>query len=305
MHITNPQDPSDKPGLHKPDWLKIRPVFGETYRKVKDLIGELNLHTVCQEALCPNISECYSARTATFIILGDICTRNCQFCNVKKGQPPQCDHSEPARVAEACAKLDLKFAVITSVTRDDLPDGGASIFAETTRLIKSQSPSCGVELLIPDLQGDLTALNSIIDSGPDVLAHNLETVPRLYKTVRPMAQYQRSLNILKAAREMSSRVIVKSGIMVGLGENEDEIFDVIREARDHGCQVLTIGQYLRPSKAHLPVEKFFPPEWFKMVKEKGEALGMEYIEAGPLVRSSYLAHKQVAGLRCKTSKSGD
>jgi lipoic acid synthetase len=292
-----------KQGISKPDWLKIRPVFGETYREVKDLISELNLHTVCQEANCPNISECYSARTATFIILGDICTRNCRFCNVKKGRPPECDRSEPARVAEACARLNLKFAVITAVTRDDLSDGGASIFAETTKLIKKQIPSCGVELLIPDLQGDLSALKTIVDSGPDVLAHNLETVPRLYPTVRPKAKYRRSLDILKASRRMNDKVIVKSGIMVGLGEEEDEVLDVIKDAGDHDCQVLTIGQYLQPSKQHLPVERFFPPEWFKMIKQKGEALGLNHIEAAPLVRSSYLAHKQLASLRHKTKNT--
>jgi len=288
-----------KSGISKPDWLKIRPIFGDTYREVKNLIGELNLHTVCQEANCPNISECYSARTATFIILGDICTRNCRFCNVKKGRPPECDLHEPARVAEGCARLELKFVVITSVTRDDLSDGGAAIFAETTRLIKAQTPSCGVELLIPDLQGDLKALKVIIDSRPDVLAHNLETVPRLYKTVRSKAQYQRSLDVLKAAREMSSDIIVKSGIMVGLSETEDEVLQVIRDAAAHGCQIFTIGQYLRPSQSHLPVERYFPPEWFDMIKKKGEALGMKHIEAAPLVRSSYLAHKQVAGFRNK------
>jgi lipoyl synthase len=291
MHINGKQ------GISKPAWLKIRPVFGESYREVKNLIGELNLHTVCQEANCPNISECYSARTATFIILGDICTRNCRFCNVKKGKPLECDLYEPARVAEACVRLSLRFSVITSVTRDDLSDGGASVFAETTQLIKSQIPSCGVELLIPDLMGNLDALKSILESKPDVLAHNLETVPRLYQSVRPKAQYQRSLDILKASREMSQNTIVKSGIMVGLGETEDEVLEVISDAKNHGCQVLTIGQYLRPSQWHLPVEEFFPPEWFKSIKEKGEALGMEYIEAGPLVRSSYLAHKQLAGFR--------
>ncbi len=293
MHI------SGKQGISKPAWLKIRPVFGETYREVKNLIGELNLHTVCQEATCPNISECYSARTATFIILGDICTRNCRFCNVKKGKPLECDLNEPSRVAEACVRLNLRFSVITSVTRDDLSDGGASVFADTTRLIKSQIPSCGVELLISDLMGDIGALKSILESKPDVLAHNLETVPRLYQTVRPKAQYQRSLDILKASREMGNNTIVKSGIMVGLGETEDEVLEVISDAKNHGCQVMTIGQYLRPSQWHLPVEAFFPPEWFASIKEKGEALGMEYIEAGPLVRSSYLAHKQLASFRHK------
>ena len=286
-------------GINKPEWLKIKPVFGEDYREVKRLISELNLHTVCQEATCPNISECYSARTATFIILGDICTRGCRFCNVKKGKPAEYDLGEPARVAEACAKLSLRFAVITSVTRDDLSDGGAAIFAETTSLIKSSIPSCGVELLIPDLMGNIDDLETILDANPDVLAHNLETVPRLYKKVRPKAQYQRSLDILKATAEKRPDIIAKTGIMVGFGETEEEVLEVINDAKGHGAQVMTIGQYLRPSEWHLPIEKYFPPEWFKMIKEKGEALGFKYIEAGPLVRSSYLAHKQVAAFRHK------
>ena len=290
---------SEKKGISKPDWLKIRPIFGDTYREVKNLMSEMNLHTVCQEASCPNISECYSARTATFIILGDICTRGCRFCNVKKGKPVEYDLNEPARVADACAKLSLRFAVITSVTRDDLSDGGAAIFAETTRLIKMKIPTCGVELLIPDLMGNIDALESVLDARPDVLAHNLETVPRLYRRVRPRAQYQRSLDLLKASSELREGIIVKSGLMVGLGETEEEILQVIADARDHGCQVLTIGQYLRPSDWHLPIEKYYPPEWFRNIKAEGEKLGMRYIEAGPLVRSSYLAHKQVAAFKHK------
>jgi lipoic acid synthetase len=290
---------TEKKGISKPEWLKIRPVFGDTYREVKNLISELNLHTVCQEATCPNISECYSARTATFIILGDICTRGCRFCNVKKGKPVDYDLEEPRRVADACARLNLRFAVITSVTRDDLSDGGAAIFAETTRLIKSKIPSCGVELLISDLQGNVDALEIILDAGPDVLAHNLETVPRLYRRVRPKAQYQRSLDVLKASAEYKDGIIVKSGLMVGLGETEEEILQVISDARRHGCQVMTIGQYLRPSEWHLPIEKYYPPEWFRHIKAEGEMLGMKYIEAGPLVRSSYLAHKQVAAFKHK------
>jgi len=289
----------EKKGISKPDWLKIRPVFGDTDREVKNLITEMNLHTVCQEATCPNISECYSARTATFIILGDICTRGCRFCNVKKGKPAEYDLEEPGRVADACAKLNLRFAVITSVTRDDLTDGGAAIFAETTRSIKSKIPTCGVELLIPDLMGNIDALEGILDARPDVLAHNLETVPRLYRRVRPKAQYQRSLDVLKASAELREGIIVKSGLMVGLGETTEEIRQVIADARDHGCQVLTIGQYLRPSEWHLPIEKYYSPEWFREIKAEGERLGMKYIEAGPLVRSSYLAHKQVAAFRHK------
>jgi len=283
----------------KPHWLKIRPQFGTAYREVKALIAEQNLHTVCQEAACPNIGECFSARTATFIILGDICTRGCRFCDVKKGKPVDYDLSEPSRVAEACASLNMRFAVITSVTRDDLSDGGAAIFAETTRLIKARIPTCGVELLIPDLLGDHDALEMIIDSKPDVLAHNIETVPRLYRKVRPKAIYQRSLDLLKAASENNRGIIVKSGIMLGFGETREEILEVISDAARHACQIMTIGQYLRPSTWHLPVVNYYHPDEFLQIKRDGEALGMRYIEAGPLVRSSYMAHKQMAAFKRK------
>lgn len=292
-------DAIDKKSPVKPPWLKIRPRFDEAYREVKDLVSEMGLHTVCQEATCPNIGECFSARTATFIILGDICTRGCRFCDVKKGKPVCYDPGEPARVAEACQKLNMKFAVITSVTRDDLPDGGAAMFAETTRAIKSRIPSCGVELLIPDLMGNMEALSVILDSDPDVLAHNIETVPRLYKMVRPGADYERTLNILKSAGNLRDDIIVKSGIMVGLGETPEEVLEVIEDAARHGCRIMTIGQYLRPSKWHLPVEKFYTPGEFERIKKEGEARGMKYIEAAPLVRSSYMAHRQLAFYRNK------
>lgn len=281
----------------KPHWLKIKPQFGSTYREVKALISEYNLHTVCQEATCPNIGECFSARTATFIILGDICTRGCRFCDVKKGKPADYDLSEPGRVADACAQLNMRFAVITSVTRDDLSDGGAAIFAETTRLIKAGIPTCGVELLISDLQGDFDALEIILDSKPDVLAHNIETVPRLYRKVRPKAIYQRSLDLLKSASENEKGIVVKSGIMLGFGETQDEVLQTIADAAEHGCQIMTVGQYLRPSDWHLPVEKYYHPDEFKEIKRKGEALGLKYIEAGPLVRSSYMAHRQMAAFK--------
>lgn len=283
----------------KPHWLKIKPQFGPTYREIKALIAEHNLHTVCQEATCPNIGECFSARTATFIILGDICTRGCRFCDVKKGKPVEYDLGEPARVAEACAAMNMRFAVITSVTRDDLSDGGAAIFAETTRLIKSRIPSCGVELLIPDLLGNHDALETILDSHPDVLAHNIETVPRLYRRVRPKATYQRSLDLLRAASRNQSGIVVKSGLMVGFGETKDEVLKVISDAAEHGCQIMTIGQYLRPSEWHLPVEKYYHPEEFAELKTAGESLGLRFIEAGPLVRSSYMAHRQIAAFRHK------
>jgi lipoic acid synthetase len=285
--------------IKKPSWLKIRPSFGSTYREVQSLIAEHNLHTVCQEATCPNIGECFSARTATFIILGDICTRGCRFCDVKKGKPADYDLEEPARVAGACAKLNMRFAVITSVTRDDLSDGGAAVFAETSKLIKAAIPCCGVELLIPDLLGDHEALDTILESKPDVLAHNIETVPRLYSKVRPKAEYERSLNLLRAAAENNEGIITKSGLMVGFGETKEEILQVISEAAGRGCQIMTVGQYLRPSEWHLPVEKYYSPDEFDEIKHEGEDLGLEYIEAGPLVRSSYMAHRQVASFRHK------
>jgi len=284
----------DKNKATKPPWLKIRAQFDGVYREVKDLVDEMGLHTVCQEATCPNIGECFSARTATFIILGDICTRACRFCDVKKGIPECCDTKEPVRVAEACKRLKMKFAVITSVTRDDLPDGGAHIFAETTRSIKSMIPSCGVELLIPDLMGNKEALKVILDSDPDVLAHNIETVPRLYTKVRPRADYNGTLDILESTSRSGSGVIVKSGIMIGFGETENEILEVIEDAARAGCRIMTVGQYLRPSEKHLPVEKYYTPDEFASIKEKGESLGLRYIEAGPLVRSSYMAHRQLA-----------
>ena len=283
--------------LHKPAWIKIRPKYTDTYHEVKSLIKETNLHTVCEEANCPNIAECFSARTATFMILGDTCTRTCRFCNVNKGRPKWFDRLEPRRVAEACAKLDLKYAVITSVTRDDLADGGAESFAATTRQLKRLIPHCRVELLIPDLQGSRDALHMILDSGPDVLGHNLETVPRLYERVRPEATYERPLEVLRRTAEYRSDIVVKTGIMAGLGETDDEVLRLIEDARDNHCQILTIGQYLRPSYWHIAVHEYKHPDWFAAMKERGMALGLPYIESGPLVRSSYLAHRQLAAFR--------
>ena len=283
--------------INKPDWLKVKLSYNDTYREVKSLIKETNLHTVCEEANCPNIAECFSARTATFMILGDTCTRTCRFCNVNKGRPKWFDKLEPRRVAKACAKMELKYAVITSVTRDDMPDGGAEVFAETTRQIKELLPKCRVELLIPDLQGNWEALHTILDAHPDVLAHNLETVPRLYDRVRPEAIYERSLEVLGQTAKYRGDIIVKSGIMAGLGETDDEVLQLIEDARDRHCQILTVGQYLRPSYWHIEVAEYKHPDWFAMIKKEGMALGMPYIESGPLVRSSYLAHKQLAAFR--------
>ena len=280
--------------LRKPPWLKIKPNFGPVYIEVKSLIKGLNLHTVCQEASCPNIGECFSARTATFIILGDKCTRNCRFCDVQPGRPSPVDCEEPSRVAEAVQRLKLKFVVITSVTRDDLPDGGANIFAETIRKIKDSNPLCRTEVLIPDFKGSRDALEIVMKARPDVLAHNVETVPELYRKVRPQADYRRSLGVLSYASENNIDSIVKSGMMIGLGENLDQITGVLRDVAGSGCQIFTVGQYLSPSKEHLPVAKFYTPEEFDKIKDIGESLGIKHMVSGPLVRSSYMAHNQEA-----------
>jgi lipoic acid synthetase len=278
--------------MRKPPWLKIKPNFGPVYTEVKALLKDLELHTVCQEASCPNIGECFSARTATFIILGDKCTRNCRFCDVKPGRPEAVDCDEPSRVAEAVSRLSLKYAVITSVTRDDLPDGGANIFAETIRRIREAIPECGVEVLIPDMKGMSQALDIVIEAGPDVLAHNIETVPNLYKTIRPKARYKRSLDVLKYAADNGDGTIVKSGIMIGLGENLEQVKRVLDDVADTGCRIFTIGQYLSPSRNHAPVKKFYTPEEFESLKVMGEKAGINLVVSGPLVRSSYLAHSQ-------------
>ena len=287
--------------LRKPPWLKVKANFGPVYSEVRSLLGELKLHTVCQEANCPNIGECFSARTATFIILGDRCTRNCRFCDVKPGRPSPLDRDEPQRVAEAVQRLNLKFAVITSVTRDDLPDGGASIFADCIRQGRKRKPDCKIEVLIPDLAGNTISLYIIIKTAPEVLAHNIETVPRLYPKVRPQADYRRSLDVLDYVAGNSTGIIVKSGMMVGLGENLSEIEQILTDAAAVGCQIFTVGQYLSPSKNHVPIAKFYTPEEFDYIKILGEKLGIKHIVSGPLVRSSYLAHDQAEILHKKVN----
>lgn len=250
------------------------------------------LHTVCQEARCPNIYECWERRSATLMILGDICTRSCGFCSVKTGRPPYPDELEPYRVAAAVNAMGLHHCVITSVTRDELPDGGASVWAETVRQIHKQVPSCGVEVLIPDFQGAHTALQRVIDAGPEILGHNLETVPRLYPRVRPQADYNRSLDVIRYAREQG--MTVKSGIMLGIGERASEVLQLMTEAIAAGCQIFTIGQYLQPTRNHLPVERYVTPGEFSQYRAEGLRLGFKAVEAGPLVRSSYHADEQAA-----------
>jgi len=287
--------------LRKPPWLKVKANFGPVYGEVKSLLDELKLHTVCQEANCPNIGECFSARTATFIILGDKCTRNCRFCDIKPGRPSALDCDEPKRVAEAVKRLNLKFAVITSVTRDDLADGGAGIFADCIRQIRRLKPGCLIEVLIPDLKGDTHSLNIVIEAAPEVLAHNVETVSRLYPKVRPQADYRRSLDVLNYVSKSSTGIIVKSGMMVGLGEDLGEIKQVLADAAAAGCQIFTVGQYLSPSKEHVPVAKFYTPEEFDDIKSLGEESGIVQMVSGPLVRSSYLAHDQAEKFRQKAN----
>ncbi len=275
-----------------PPWLRVRAPGGPGYAETRRAIDALGLHTVCEEAHCPNIGECWGHRTATFMLLGDTCTRNCGFCAVRHGRPLAVDPGEPLRVARAVAQLGLRHVVVTSVNRDDLPDGGAAHFAATARAIKAILPDCRVEVLIPDLQGDLGAVRVVTDSPVDILNHNVETVPRLYRRVRPGARYDRSLAVLAAARGRPG-LLTKAGLMLGLGETRDELVRVFDDLRAVGCDILTLGQYLRPSAAHLPVVRYVPPEEFRDLREAALARGFRHVESGPLVRSSYHAWSHV------------
>jgi len=275
----------------RPDWLKVKLPGGDNFREVFSLMRHHRLTTVCEEARCPNLAECWNNRTATFMILGDTCTRSCGFCNVKTGMPVHLDMDEPRRVAEAVMKLQLRHVVITSVNRDELDDGGASVFTETIRLIRETLPACKIEILIPDFKGDLNAFCKIMENPPDILNHNLETVERLYHAVRPQAKYSRSLGLIKWFKEKGLRT--KSGIMVGIGETNDEVHKLIRDLQLAGCDILTIGQYLQPSKLHLPVHRYVTPEEFHGFREYGLSLGFDVVESAPLVRSSYHAHRHV------------
>jgi lipoic acid synthetase len=275
----------------KPEWLKARVPGGENYSRLKSLIDKSRLHTVCEEARCPNMGECWNSGTATFMILGDVCTRSCGFCAVKTGRPEFLDKDEPRRVGEAVEIMKLRHAVITSVNRDELFDGGAQLFADTIREIRSRVPACRIEVLIPDFVGSEQALNIVLDAQPDILNHNTETVPRLYKTVRPQAHYNRSLELLFRAKQKG--FLTKSGLMLGLGETIDEVIDTMSDLREVECDILTLGQYLQPTQSHLPVERYVRPEEFAMLKQRGLEMGFRYIESGPLVRSSYHAAEQV------------
>lgn len=274
----------------RPDWLKVRIPSGETYFEVRRILQSHKLNTICEDAMCPNIAECWgSHRTATFMILGDICTRACAFCAVTSGKPTELDLEEPARVAAAIADLKLRHAVVTSVDRDDLSDGGAAVFADLVRQIRMRDPEVKIELLTPDFQGSLESVRVVADSGPDIFSHNIETARRLYPAIRFKSDYDRSFGILKAAKRINPDMFIKTGIMVGLGEETAEIHDVLRDARDAGVDIFTIGQYLRPSVKHAEIKKYYHPDEFAQFSEFGKALGLRWVFAGPLVRSSYHA----------------
>ncbi|MDX2062597.1 MAG: lipoyl synthase [Bacteroidia bacterium] len=275
----------------RPDWLRVKLPYGENYKKVREIIDTHKLHTVCESARCPNMGECWGAGTATFMILGNVCTRSCAFCAVATGRPTELDTEEPQRVAEAVALMGIQHAVITSVNRDELADGGASIWAATVREIRARTPHVTMETLIPDFKAKWDALQLVLDAAPDVVSHNMETVERLYRRVRPQAKYSRSLE--QIARTKAAGLRTKSGVMLGLGETPDEVYQIMRDLQAHGCDVLTLGQYLQPTKLHLPVEAFITPEQFTHYETVGLELGFDYVESGPLVRSSYHSERHL------------
>ena len=288
------RQPTEKIALsRKPPWFRVRTPGSSEYMRIKNLMRGLRLNTVCEEANCPNIGECWSQGTATFMILGEVCTRSCGYCNVIHGTPLAVDYKEPKRVAEAVSELNLEHVVITSVDRDDLPDGGASIFSETVAALRKHAPHCRIELLIPDFSDRATDLYTVLGSCPDVLNHNIETVERLYRRARPGGRYQWALRLLKRAKQHSPQIATKSGLMVGLGESREDLRRTLIDLRQVECQILTIGQYLRPSPAHLAVERFYHPDEFAEIRKEALGLGFGHVEAGPLVRSSYHAREQV------------
>jgi lipoyl synthase len=287
----------------KPEWLRAKAPVGENFHNLKKLARGLALHTVCESAQCPNIGECWNHRTATFMLLGDICTRRCGFCAVPKGRPQAIDWQEPARVAEAVATLGLKHAVVTSVNRDDDNIGGARIFAETIRQIHERSPECRVEVLIPDFQGIEECLRIVLDAKPEVLNHNTETVPRLYRAVRSGARYQRTLDLLENAKKIAPGVVTKSGVMAGLGETAEELVEVFHDLGSRGVDILTVGQYLRPSRDHLPIARFYTPDEFSYLKTEALKFGFRHVESGPMVRSSYHAHEQAEATQTPLTKN--
>jgi lipoyl synthase len=279
--------------LRRPDYIRVRAPGGESFNLIQNLVRSKSLHTVCEEAHCPNMGECWESGTATFLILGDICTRSCGFCDIRHGRPGPLDPNEPEQVAQAVKSMGLKHAVITSVNRDELPDGGASVFAEVIYQIRKQAPGCTVEVLIPDFKGDLDALATVMNAHPEILNHNIETVPSLFRKVQPQDRYEWSERILRNARVLDPGTITKSGIMVGLGESIDEVKEMMSVLRDWGVEILTIGQYLQPSRKHLPIERYYTLEEFSNLKTYGLDLGFRWVESAPLVRSSYHAGLQI------------
>lgn len=275
----------------RPDWLRVKLPIGENYKKVRNLVDEYNLHTICQSGNCPNMGECWGAGTATFMILGNVCTRSCSFCAVKTGRPPEYDEDEPNRVAEAIHLMQVKHAVLTSVNRDELKDRGAEIWYQTVRAIKEKSPGTTIETLIPDVKATWWALERMISAGQEIVSHNMETVPRLYRLVRPQAKYDRSLEQIRRTKDYGKRT--KSGIMVGLGETRDEVLATMDDLAEHGCDVITLGQYLQPTKMHMKVAEFVHPDTFEFYREEGYARGFDFVESGPLVRSSYHAERHI------------
>ena len=277
----------------KPSWLKVKAPGGANYSRLRHLIRELDLHTVCEEAHCPNVGECWDHGTATFMILGNTCTRNCAYCAVAHGRPPVYDVGEPVRVASAVAQMELRHAVITSVDRDDLPDFGAWIFAETIRQIHARLPGCSVEVLVPDFQGNEDSIRAVLEAEPEIYNHNTETVPRLYKRARPGGRYERVMQIFRYAKQVAPHIPTKSGMIVGLGETMEELVEVMRDLRAVDVDILTLGQYLRPSDGHIPLDRYYTPEEFRQLRDTGMAMGFRHVESAPLVRSSYHAWEQV------------
>jgi lipoyl synthase len=279
--------------IRKPGWLKVKAPGGPNYARLKGLMRDLNLHTVCEEAHCPNVGECWEHGTATFMILGDVCTRNCPYCAVAHGRPPAYDLGEPDRVAAAVAELNLRHAVITSVDRDDLPDFGAEIFARTIRGIHERVPGCSVEVLVPDFQGSESSIRAVLDARPEIYNHNTETVPRLYKKARPGGRYPRVMEIFRFAKTYAPNIPTKTGIILGMGETTEEVVDVMKDLRERDVDILTLGQYLRPSSEHIPLDRYYTPDEFSELARIGRDMGFRHVEAGPLVRSSYHAWEQV------------
>ena len=289
--------PLENPAGSRPRWLLAPAATGKNYRRLKQLVSGLRLHTVCESAACPNIGDCWNRQSATFMILGNVCTRRCGFCAVQKGPPSTVDYDEPRRVADAIAQMGLQHAVITSVNRDDRADGGAELFAMTIRAIRQRLPTCSVEVLVPDFQGSRPAMEIVLDAQPDILNHNVETVPRLYRTVRIGSHYRRSLGMLRYAKQQRPSMPTKSGIMLGLGESLDEVREAFRDLRDQGVDILTVGQYLRPSADHLAIQKYYEPQEFEALREHGYRLGFGHVESGALVRSSYHADEGIDAVR--------